>query len=225
MTDKTAIFNMALSVAGARNSVQSWEEDSLEAEKGRIWYDQVRRQVLAAGSWSGAKRTARLALVAEYPSDGTWTSGSPEPGWQYSYALPSDFIRPRYLYDYSRFSLAMRTSEQRVLMSNASSPLLIYTADLDNPETWEEYLTMAIIHALGAYLANALSGKSSKVQFCEAKANEIILQSRVISANEDYIPQEVMPDWIAARGYGNEQIARYIYPFGPTLSLSAISGS
>jgi hypothetical protein len=222
VTDKTAIFNMALSVAGSRSLVQSWEEDSREAELARVWYDQVRKQILAAGNWSGAKRTARLALVAEFPTDGEWVTGSPEPGWQYSYALPSDFIRPRYLSDYGRFSLAMRTNEQRVLMTNGASPLLVYTADLDNPETWEEYLSMAIIHGLGAYLANGLSGKSSKVQFAEAKANQMVLESRVISANEDYRPVEVLPDWIAARGYGNESAGRYIYPWGPFLSVSAL---
>src|SRR5690606_12762983 len=103
-----------------------------------------------------------LALSTER-GDAPWAANDPAPGWRYAYALPSDFLAPRYLSDYAQFDLGVNALDQRVLYTNSHQPILRYTKRQTQPGLWDVDLRSAIVFALAAHIAPKLTGSSDKV--------------------------------------------------------------
>lgn len=216
------VFNMACHSIGARDDIASPEEESREAEVCRLWFGPVRDHVLRAAPWNEAKAFARLAVVAER-GDAAWVNGDPEPGFRFAYAVPAGMLRPRYLADYSRFTLGVRNS-QRVLMSNTENAILVYTKAEENLNLFDVNLQMALVHALAAFIAMPLHGRPNSAARSEEKANALIIEARVNAANDEMNTLDTIPDWIAARGYaGSITSNRYFYPYGPMISVQEMA--
>lgn len=83
MADRTSIVNLALLDVGVAPSVESWDEDSTEAEYARAAWDQAVAEALVAHSWLFATKQAQLQ---RYGTD-------PSARYEYAYNLPSDYVR------------------------------------------------------------------------------------------------------------------------------------
>lgn len=212
------VFNLAVSAAGEKTSITNVDQQGRAAELCRLHYKNVRDRVLMAAPWSCAKKTKYLELLAEAGS-GDWVEGDPEPGWQFVYKLPADYLYPRYTGRYGRFILGNRNG-LNVVYSNDENALLTYTFVQADVAKWPETLVGAVSDALAAKISMPLSGKNDRVRLLLGQANNSIIEARVLAANEDTQMLETLPPWLAARGAFAPMFPdRFIYPVGPLLSV------
>ena len=89
MASQVEICNMALSHIGA-SAIVSIGENSKEAEKCRLFFDNCLEAVLSDGNWQFRRQTKRLTLIdQEKVSDKLIRPTN----WSYMYAYPSDVIK------------------------------------------------------------------------------------------------------------------------------------
>jgi hypothetical protein len=222
-TDIVVLYNLALDSIGARNNISLPSEQSREAEVCNLWFPNVRDQVLASASWPEATKMERLALLSaqDADEDQTWAQGDPRPDLSNAYALPVDCLRPQYISGYGRFTLQSYGVDGRALMTNGTSPILVYTFRQKNIAMWSAELQMAIMYALAANICTPLTGKTSRTKVLIEQANQHIIAARETAANMGDEGFESIPDWISARGYsGGVSQTRYLYPFGSLLSAN-----
>lgn len=97
----------------------------------------------------------------------------------------------------------------RVLLTNVTPALAIYTVDVTDPDIFDELYTNALVMMLANRFVMPLSGnvklKSSYAQLAQAA----IIEARVADGNEAIPSSDSTPDWIIARGVGG------ILPGGP----------
>lgn len=104
-TSAAEICNKALARIGVKIYIDDLVSDQTqEAETCNIFYEDARDSLLAEFPWAFAKRRAVLALTAETRS-----------GWVYAFAMPSDCIRPLYIYPSSLESVEVAASNPDVL--------------------------------------------------------------------------------------------------------------
>lgn len=220
---KLDVFNIAMYHIGTREDIADVNEQSREAEVCRLLYDRVRDQVFQAAYWTAAKGHARLAVLAERDDTVAWGATDPEPGFRYAYGVPADFIYPRFLTSYERFSPGIWQG-QRAIFANTENAILQYTTRQDNVALWDPQLFTAMTWALAAYAGMSLHGKAQRAQFAAQQANNTILEARVSNANSENNQIDTTPEWLAARGYaGTAPDSRYFYPFGPMINLASVA--
>lgn len=221
-TDAVVLYNLALDKIGARANISLPSENSREAEACNRWFPNIRDQVLASAPWPEATKMERLALLGTQ-ADSVWVPGDPRPDLTNSFALPTDCLRPQYLSDYSHFTIQSFDDENRALMGNSSSPILIYTFRQTLVSMWSSELQMAIMYGLAASICAGLTGKTSRAKLLMEQANQHIISARETAANTNNERFESIPDWIVARGYsdGRSQ-SQYFYPFGALLIASNV---
>ncbi len=215
IASETQVYNMALNAIGARSNLTSPAEISREAEVCRLWYSAVRDQILAAAFWPEATKSAYLALANEQDDD-VWAAGEAVPGFRYSYAQPSDLLRPQYMSSYEQFRNTGGT-----INSNTSQALLAYTYRNELVASWSPGLQMAVVYGLAAYICMPLSGKAQRTNLMLKQANDLVLEAREASANWNVESVESVPEWLQARGFGASFSPRYVYPFGGLLSVGS----
>lgn len=207
------ICNMALSALGIEDQMSSLSEVSRAAEQCSRWYEPTRDLVFRAAPWSSIKGYSRLALLSERDDDEDWLASDPEPGWQFAYAVPSDFIWPRYFSDYTSFTLGA-IGDTPALMTNTETPILFYSRRQTRVDLWDIGLQHGVAYTLAARIAKSLTGKDSDLQNMFTLAEGFVNSAISMDANarQDQ-PQETVPDWISARGYGGSSPAsRYVFP-------------
>lgn len=232
-TNLVQIYNLALSAVGTRQLVSYPTEKSRESEVCDLWFPVVLAAVMRAAPWSSARAIARLALIATADDTREWVEGDPEPGWQYTYKLPADFIYPRYLSDWSRFVLGQETVDQlgnkievTTLMANSPQALLTYTRNQETIPLWDADLTMALSYGLAAAISMQLHGKTKRTGISLDQANDAIMRARLHTANEDMNRYESVPEWLTARGVSIGPFwEQYVYPAGPLLYASMFGGN
>lgn len=211
--DVVSVYNMALAAIGTRARVQAPNEVSIEAEQCTLWYDEVRDLILRAAPWNCASAYKRLALSSENDGADAWVAADPAPGWRYAYALPSDYLYPRYLTSYAQFEIGVNSVDQKVLYTNEAQPILRYTKRQTRVDLWDADLRSAISFALAAHIAAKLTGSSDKVRLVTAQAIDKVIAARQASANETQFQFDTIPEWIAARGYAQQGPATpYLFP-------------
>lgn len=221
-TDAVVLYNLALDLIGARAKISLPSEQSREAEACNLWFPQIRDAVLASAAWPEATKMERLAQLGAQ-SEETWLQGDPRPDLAYSYALPADCLRPQYLTSGGQFSIQHFAPESRALMTNSATPILVYTFRNTLVSVWSPELQMAIVYGLAANICPSLTGKTSRVKSLIEQANSRIISARETAANTNNEQFEVVPDWIAARGYsGSTPIEKYVYPFGALLTINNV---
>lgn len=105
MASEVDIANQALGTINARATIVSFDERSSEARAVRLYYNDTRDALLRAAPWNCARREAYLTLfkalpgTPENPTAGspTWLPSYPPPPWLYSYYLPDDCVKMRYV--------------------------------------------------------------------------------------------------------------------------------
>lgn len=208
-----SIFNWALGAIGNSYRVQFPGEESSEARECELYYDNVRDQILRSAPWDCAKAYKRLAQVAEYDGNKLWESDQPAPGWRYAFALPANFLWPRFISNFARFELGLTDNDQRVIYTNDPKPILCYTKRQERVNVWDADLQAAVAYALAAHICMKLTGSNDKVRLVTAQAIDKILAARSSAANAPDMDFDTIPEWIAARGYGGTApVSRYIFP-------------
>lgn len=211
-TAEVEIYNLALSALGTSSSVASVSEVSREAEQCALWYEPVRDQIFRAAPWPRLTGFSRLALSVERDQAVDWVITDPDPKWGFAYALPSDYIRPRYLSTYVQFQESM-VGDLPVLVTNAETPILTYTRKIARVDLWDPDLTMAVVFGLAAHIAKPITGKTEDLRNMFELAQEKIYTARMNARNSDNASNESIPEWLSARGYGgNAPLSKYIYP-------------
>lgn len=212
--DVTAVWNKALSAAGGSNMVDTIDEVSRERELCDLWYEVTRDSVLRAAPWNCAEKSAYLALTDTRDQNVAWAAANAQPNWTYTYALPNDFLYPRFTGSYSQFFLTGNS-----LLSNEPSAILTYTFRQTNPNAWDADLELAIVHSLAGAIAMSLHGKTQRTLNQIQLGNAKIMEARERNANMREIRYDHVPPWIAARGGSSLSSATpYIYPYGPLIS-------
>lgn len=221
-TTEVGLYNLALSLTGAKAKVATTTEASREAEACYLWYSDVRDLVLNAAPWDSIKSVRKLELVAERDTEEDWEDYDPPEGMTYAYALPSDYLRARYLSTFERFTLGQDHSNVKRLFTNVENAVLVYSRTQTSITLWEQPLKMAIVHGLAAYIARPLTGKADLATNLLQAANDILSAAKTEMANSGEMQFESIPDWIAARGYsGSAPSTRFIFPSGSLLSLTS----
>lgn len=105
MPSPVDIVNQALGQIGARATIASFDERSNEARAARLYYADTLDALLRAAPWNCCRRTDYLTLLKAAPGTpenptsgpGYWTPAMPPPPWLYSYLLPSDCVKFRFV--------------------------------------------------------------------------------------------------------------------------------
>lgn len=225
MTTDVDICNRALGEIGARTLIASLAEATPAGRACALNYDTMRRQILRAAPWGFARKTlqlTRLGLLTDTPP------ASPYP-WLAKFVYPADCLKVRYVLPtpaatstpgvpnvsdmgFGQSAMPSRNNRylpafddsvvpsKKVLLSNLSDVTCIYTADVVDPDLWDDLFANALVMGLANKLVMPLSGnvklKSSYAQMAE----QSILTARAVDGNEAVPSTDHTPDWITARG-------------------------
>ena len=157
--------------------------------------------------------------------DTTTDTADPLPEFAYSYTLPEDLLRPRYLASYLPFQLAYdwQKGENR-LHTNDANPVLIFSALQPDVTVWTRSQVMATIYGLAGHIAGPISGRGELIQKNFNLADKFLMDAQAASINGEDFQVEHVPDVIKARGYtGPDNSSRFFYPFGGTFG-SLVNG-
>lgn len=168
MASNVDLTNIALGHLGSDAQVTSIEppDGSPEAGYGKRFLATARREMIESYEWRFTVRRARLAPVSVNPSD----------QWLYAYAAPSDCIKPRRVLTLgvaSVFALANAQEtngfinatdqdgapfdfENGVILTNEPEAVLLYQADVIDPNKFTPGFYSALGYLLAAYLAGPI---------------------------------------------------------------------
>lgn len=172
--DRIVICNMALGYIGATR-INSFDDDSVEAQLCATLYEHASREVLADHPWNFAEAAAKLpaaAIVAR-------------PDYLYNYALPVDCISPRYLMtaDGYRSGYDYRLSK-RALCTNQPDAWLIYTY-LAPEQYFDPLFTKSLVHLLASELAGPITEDDSKIDAHYTLYRETLARARNRNSQQD----------------------------------------
>lgn len=186
---QVAIVNRALARLGLRTLISSMDEESAEAAAGRQFYAVCLDETLALLDWRFASKVAALPLSGVAPLP-----------WRYQAVLPADCLTPRDVRNalvtvegawpwdggYADWWIAGRyafavgagvdsaANPVRALWCNLETPLLRYTARIDDPALWEPTFASALAFTLAAEFALPLTGKvEMRTAMAQARAMEL----------------------------------------------------
>lgn len=217
------VWNQALSEVGARGQVTSLTENSKEATICNIHYNNTRTSILRAAPWACARFQASLTVLESYQN----VPPNNQIPWMYSYTYPADCLKLRYLLcppvldnstivttgDVLQWYLPSRrnrflpgldtTGTQKVILTNVSNAMAVYTKDLQDVTLWDSGLWDAVVAALQAKIVIPLTGNVQMKKTFEDLAMGSITEARAQDGNEALPTSDHMPDWISTRGYGD----------------------
>ncbi len=204
MISKLSIWNMALGFIGTR-TIADVHENNLEAVQCNLYWDSARRQALRDYPWNFAQRRAWLAKV---PMPAGY-----EQQYSHAYAVPSDMLLAQRIYpsgkDYEhlgdtesgRFILIYSGEDKNpLILTNATSALLAYTADIEDPNIFDDLFAHMLARKLAALIAvSLLKNNSTKVSELEQLYRAAIPNAVQANAKEGK-EKEKADTWLISRG-------------------------
>jgi hypothetical protein len=195
---KVRIANMALSNIGARSSIESFTENSSEAQQIDLWYDFSLLQTLEAFDWSFARKRQILALHSD---------PAPDTEWCFRYQYPADCVSARYIVnplgkDADPVPFSVETSVDgsvRTILTNQDVAELVYTFDLQTVSLFSPLFVKALAYALGANIAFALTAKTAIEEKMQDRFARTILLAPASNANEEQEDPPREAEWIRGR--------------------------
>ena len=220
MASDVEICNMALShVRGG--SINSLDEDNIQAQTCKLFYNLVRDQVLEEVSWNFSQKISALALLTDEIFN-----------WAYTYSYPTDCLKINNIIPNisvvtptggagsstaSRlndtripnldnlpkveYKVMLNGSDKKVIVCNEAEARIYYRAKVTNPTLFDNQVVGAISHLLASHLAIPIAGaKEGRAM----RDDELSLYSGYINsaginnANEGH-QDEPDSDWILAR--------------------------
>lgn len=208
MASLVDIYNTALGYCGVTASIASVSEGSLEADLCERLFPTVRDNVMSSAAWPRLRAWSRLASSATRDATLDWTSSDPDPGYVYSFLVPSDMLHPLHLNSYYRFSYA-----NGKISCNQETPILHYLRKSTDPAEWDTDLAAALSAVLAVHIVLPLTGRDARLQSVRALVDETLNRIHMEANNGQNESFDVLPTWIAARGYSDTLDSyQYFYP-------------
>lgn len=176
---KTDIINLAATYMSEARSIDPETDTGETARTLNFLYDNSRRQVLRAHTWSCAKEDVSIS------ADGT----APLFKWSYAYTLPVDYIRAVSINetDIDFIDCPRYEIKGRKLLTNEAAPLyLTYIKDLEEVGTMDEMLVQSIALRLAA-------------DACVNRTDWLPLYDSLISRYETYVEEAKFTDSMEKR--------------------------
>ena len=161
----------------------------------------------------------------ERDTSADWVTTDPEPGFAYSYDLPSSMLTARYLTTFEQFTLGY-DNDQKIIScdvggsATTDAPVLCYTEDVTDVTVWEPDLYQAVYLALAFFVGNSLSSRDNMFAQLAQLANQKIVEARAATANEMHRIWDSVPQKLAARGYNYTTSSPYMYPYGSMIQAT-----
>ncbi|MFW1826423.1 hypothetical protein [Acinetobacter sp. ULE_I092] len=166
-TTKVSICNEALNMIGAQ-SIISFEEQTSNARRCAILYEQTRKAILRMHPWSCCTKRVQLAPLSTPPSF----------GYSHSFALPKDFMR---LISAGTIEFEI---ENRLILANIDLINLIYVFDNNNEQTWDSLLVECMVFYMATKLAKATTGSNAEADSAWQRLQMTLKQARAINGQE-----------------------------------------
>ena len=173
------VVNLSLGRIGYKLRVGSLYDGSPASKAALDIYGQTRDEQLRLADWGFAQGEVQLTLQKVAPVGGyvpgisTWNPATnPQVPWIFQYQYPADCIKvrsvrgapqiiPNFLPTPNVFNIANDnafTPPQKVILTNLSGAIAVYTRRVTNPATWEpsfvEGLAAALARRLAPYLTD-----------------------------------------------------------------------
>lgn len=196
--DKVAIANRALLNIGVTDTIESFTEDSTEAEAIEAIYEHARRVTLAAYDWSFARARATLTQHA---------TAAPTTDWAYRYEYPTEALVIRRLVnplgptaEATPFEIEVVTSaEQRTILTDLEDAEAVYTANISNVELFSEHFAEALAAQIAVMIAYGITKKRSVRADAVSAYAELIRIAPTHDSNESIQRKPREAEWITAR--------------------------
>jgi len=194
-TSVVSICNMALRWVGTR-SIAVITENSPESKECVQFYDPAREQTLRDHAWNFAQ--ARIVLAS-------LTVPAAYPEYSYAYAWPSGCLRALKVLNASGvaedFEVVLAASgASRMILTNAESAMLVYTADVSDPNVFDPLFVRALARRLAADICPSLrKGDSKMVQMQETYYVNEISKAQTRDAGEGKPEDVEESSWVTAR--------------------------
>lgn len=207
------ISNMALGHIGARQTIESFSEQSAEARTVALWYDKAREFLLEKHDWGFARKRQALSPASE---------PAPIPDWQFRYQYPADCLRARALVnpgvvyypphmefgrighlirpDAIPYEIGLSTNKSsRIILTDLDQAELVYTANLSDPTLFPMSFIFALSHALASMIAYKITGRESVEQTMSRKFVYWFDHAAADDANESIDRPNRDAEWIRGR--------------------------
>ena len=195
MATEAGICNSALSKLG-NNRINSLTEGTPAANLCLEQYGKLRDHLLRSHDWNFAASRVKLAQL----------SSTPAFGYDYQYALPSDWMRTisvhpgdsrkGHIADYATES---SDAEGRVLRTDCRDVYLRYVRKVEDPNVMDPAFREALAWRLAMELAVPLAKSGSLRDRMAAGFEDALAIAKSIDGQDD--PPQVLPDgdWVSAR--------------------------
>jgi hypothetical protein len=194
MATDIGIANAALRRLGA-NTITSFTQGTKSANCANDLYVEARDELLRSHYWNFAQRRVKLAQLSKVPSF----------GFDFAYALPSDWIRTVSVFDNDAGVGTVEYSEeyqdgQNVLLSSATDIYLVYTARVTDPNRMPPDFRRALSRSLAEAMAVDLTGSNTLQQACAEEAKEFARKARSADAQGSTPRGRPRGSWATSRG-------------------------
>lgn len=198
LADKVDIANLALQNIGISTTIESFTENSNEAQTINRAYDQARRVALEAFDWGFARARITLTQHAE---------DAPATDWAYRYQYPTGAIIVRRLTnplgpknDKVPFAIeVLPDDEQKTIVTDLEDAEAVYTADISNTELFSEHFVESLAAQIAVRIAYPLTKKRSVRSDAISAFQDLIKRAPAHDANESGPRTPRDAPWIEAR--------------------------
>jgi len=191
---KTTVANLALRKIGTYR-IEDFDEDSADAEVIRDVWDEVLLQCLSEHEWIFAKKQAQL-------QQGT----TPDARYDYSYRLPSDFVRLGAVSEYEAMEPPM---EQFDIIYTVGEPIpsiitdseycyVEYVALLTDPAHWAPYFVNYFVAVLAGAIASPLKSTVEHSRLMEYAEKVALPKARGLDSLNQPSKRPPLGSWLRA---------------------------
>lgn len=171
-TTALSLCSQALVKIGA-NGIVSFNENTAEAEVASYLYSSVRDALLSSYPWRFATTQSQLVRFAT----------TPQTDYQYSFALPKDFLRALSLGTvYKGYGTDYRICENE-LQTNQKDVILTYIFR-PQEEMFPAFFAEALVSKLAAEFCLPLTESTSRAEYLNKRAQTDISSARLIDAQQ-----------------------------------------
>src|SRR5215472_5424450 len=218
------LCNRALIEMCSKKVISTLNQDSIEGKTFNLVYVVLRDWCLCLANWNFARRTAFLGTVIKQipaaPPPIPWNGvTTPSPPWLLEYQLPSDYLKAQYLTNSSldpgntfypgemkRFAVTQDGTNNKVLLTNETNPVLIYTAQITDPTQWTPWFERIVVSALAWKTAGVLAPPPINLSLDfiaylkNVFAEQLSIGVRSNIEEGSLVPADATPELIQARG-------------------------
>ena len=186
------------------------------------------------------------------PENPSGSSPQPPVPWIYEYGYPQDCLMARLILPlppnlgtaqplttgtpqgispiartpHVRFAVAIDQdasgNNQKVILTNQQQAVLVYTADVNDPNLFDSLFQSALVGRLSARLVIPLSGDKALAKIAIDDGLRAEQEAAALDANERLTIINHLPDWLRARGYATDTMgwsddmpSGYAWPYFP----------